>query len=468
MTAKDPGAPVALGAITDKNLTREILRLALPAALQHLMQTVVFLADTRMVSAFADGDSGPLAAMAVTGPVVWSLTVICTVTTIGTTALVARRVGENRGDAASRIAGASVMLALAVGTVVAAIGLPFCRSLVVSLASTGGAEPSAALIDGATGYLGWFLLLFPLRAAAMTLEAALRGAGDARTPLAGGVLANLVNLGGNWLFIFGALGLPAMGVAGAGLATAIAAVAEFVFLLFLVLRRWSPRLQLRWSDLSFQDRAGLRSVLAISSPAFVEALIFHSGFIVYQLAIYQLNESSIAAHRIAITLQSLAFLPATGFLVSASSLSGRLLGAGEPGLATRAATRNVTLGVLCMLPLSALFILAAEPLAGLFSDRQQEVAAAAQCLRLGGLETPFLLIATALTGTLRGAGETRAPAVVSALGTWLVRVPFSWLLGVTLGFGLVGVWWSTVLDWLARAALLARCVQRGRWRERQI
>lgn len=463
--AADPHIPEAINA---HNLTREILRLALPAGVQHLMQTVVFLADTWMVSAYAGGSSGPLAAMAVTGPIVWSLTVICTVTTVGTTALVARRTGAGNRAAAGRIAGTSIVLAAGIGVLVTAVGLPLCRPVVEWMASSGGAVPSEALVASASGYLWWFLLLFPFRAAALTLEAALRGAGDARTPLAGGVIANVVNLGGNWLFIFGAFGIPAMGVAGAGLATALAAVAELVLLLFLVIRRWSPRLRMAWQDLRVHDRAHVRSILHITAPAFVEAVIFHAGFVAYQLAIYHLTETSIAAHRIAITLQSLAFLPATGFLVSASSLSGRLLGSGQPQLATVAAKRNVAVGVLCMLPLSCLFLLCAEPLAAIFSSRADEVREAAVCLRLAGIETPFLLIATALTGTLRGAGETRGPAVVSALCTWLVRVPFSWGLGVWLGYGLAGVWCATIIDWFARASLLGWCVGRGRWRDKVV
>ncbi len=461
--------------VTRLGLSREILRLAVPAALQNLLHTAMFAVDTKMVSQYAQHEFGPgaessapLAAMAITSPVVWSLTVIATVTTVGTTALVGRRVGERNSDEARRITSTAHILSLLVGVAVALLGLVLCSPLVGFLGHFVEDGASEVLRRGAIGYLWWFFLFFPFRSGALTLEAAFRGAGEAAIPLYGAILANVVNIGANAIFIFGLLGAPSMGVEGAGLGLALASVAEFLFLYLCLIRSWSPRLALPAGERWRYSARWSSDLVRISFPALLEAVIFHSGFMVYQCAIYGLTQSAIAAHRIAIAIQSLAFMPAWGFHLSAASLSGRILGGGDPELATLAARRNVLLGWLVMLPVVLLFLLAAPQLSQFFSGNHSEWSTAALCLRIGVLEIPFLVATYALSGTLRGAGETREPVVVSAFGTWLVRVPLSWFFARTLGLGLVGIWYSTVLDWIVRAGILWWFFQRGRWRQRQI
>lgn len=453
-------------------LNREILRLALPAGLQHLLQMFVVTVDTWMLAQWGQGRPEPLAAMGVVGPLVWSLTAVLTVTAVGATAVVARRVGEGRAREAARVAASALALALGVGALVTICGPLLAGPMISALVSGEGSGRSAAetaeVLASAHGYLAWFLLLFPLRAGTVTLEAVLRAAGDSHTPLWGGLLSNIANVGLNALLIFGAWGLPEMGVAGAGLATGLAAGFEFVFLLTVLARGRLPRLRLWIADVLRPARADLRRIGTVSLPALADAVAFHSGFLVYQLAVFHLTTVDMAAHRLAINLQALAFLPAMGFQVSAASLSGRLLGAGQPELATHAARRNVLLGVLCLLPTSVLFLCAAGVLVRGFEATPEVWERAAMCLRIGALEIPFLVATSALSGTLRGAGETREVAIVALLGTWLVRVPLAWGLALGCGLGLVGVWLATVLDWSVRAGLLGWFFRRGRWRTREL
>lgn len=415
-----------------------------------------------MIAWYAGLDAEPLAAMALTGPLVWSLTVITTVTTVGTTALVARRIGEGDLNAARLVTSTALGLALLAGAFVALLGVFFGEPLVASFAAF-VSDATPQLTTSASGYLFWIAALFPLQSMALLLAAALRGAGDSRTPMWGGFLANYVNIIANSVLIFGLFGLPAMGVAGAGLGTALGAGAEFLFLAVVVGRSRSRYLSLPWSQFLRWNRRWARKIVAISAPALLDAVIFHAGFMVYQLAIYDLDQVAVAAHRVAITIQSAAFLPAVGFAASAASLSGRLLGAGQPDAAQRAAVWNLVLGVIAMLPVTACFLISADVLVRFFTPVPEIAESAALCLRIGAIEVPFLLATNALTGTLRGAGETREPVYVSALGTWLVRVPFAWGFSGFLGWGLTGVWIATVIDWMVRALLLAYYYRRGRW-----
>ncbi|MCA8961017.1 MAG: MATE family efflux transporter [Planctomycetes bacterium] len=461
--------------IHDGNLSREILRLAIPAALQNLLQTAMFWVDTTMLASFAQSafrdpelQAVPLAALAVVGPIVWSLTVIATLTAVGATALVGRRIGEGRPDEAREIVGTAAILSLAIGLVVVVPGTLGSDALVEALLAISPRERVPGLAEAASAYLWWFALLFPFRALALTLEAALRGAGDTKTPMFGGVVANIGNFATNAVLIFGLWGAPRLGVEGAGVGIAVASVTEAAFLIFMLARGRSARLEMRTADFVRFSRRWARDLIRVSLPALVDAVIFHVGFMVYQLAILSLDGTQIAAHRVAITVQSAAFMPAAGFYAAAASLSGRLLGAGKAELAVVASRRNAIFGTISMLPIVALFLLAAHPLALVIGQNPAVAEVAARCLRIGALEVPFLLITESLRGTLRGAGETRQPVLVTLVGTWGVRVPLSWLLVRSLGWGLVGIWVTTVIDWTVRAIIAIGLVRAGGWRHRRV
>ncbi len=463
-------------ALTRSSLSREILRLAIPAALQNILQTAMFWVDTKMVARYArsisddpDAQAVPLAALAVTGPLVWSLTVIATLTAVGTTAIVGRRIGEGRLDEARAIAGTACALSLVLGALVAIPGALFCVDWVQALLSVSDRDHDPRLVQDASAYFFWFAILFPFRSMAITLESALRGAGDTATPMIGGLIANGVNVATNALLIFGLFGLPRLGVEGAGIGVALASVGECIFLVWMMVSRRGLRLQIPLRDLFRWSRDRSRELFAVSLPALLDAVIFHAGFMIYQLAIYSLDDNQIAAHRVAITLQSAAFMPAAGFYAAAASLSGRLLGAGQVELATLAAKRTVVFGLVCMAPVMLLFLLGGHGLAAFFSEGNDTVAPlAAQCLMIGAFEVPFLLITESLRGTLRGAGETRQPVIITTVGTWLVRVPGSWLLASFFGLGLLGVWYTTVVDWIVRAGIAIALFRGGRWKTRKI
>ena len=458
-----------------RRLDGEILRLAIPAILQYLLHTLQFIVDTRMVSQASGGQDISLAALNLVSPLCWSLTTVFTVTAIGASAIVSRRTGENRRDRASSASSTALMMALVVGAVVTVVGLiarePWMAWIEQHL-GTEDAESVTSISRDAEGYLKWFLLLFPLRALAVTLEATLRGAGESLLPVLGGVVGNIANIVGNAVLLFGLWGAPRMGLEGVGLATGLAPLAEVLVILLVMSLRRTSRLSLTFSGLFRFDHQQAREITRLSAPALGAALLFHSGFVVYQFAIFGLDSTSMAAHRIAIAIQSMAFLPAHGFQAAAASVSGRLLGAGFPDQAQRSAWRAAFLGVLMVLPVMVIFLSFAEGLASLFGIQPDTAHIAATCLMIGAIEVPFLMVAESLTGSLRGAGANVPVMWITAIGSWGFRVPFAWILGHGyLGFpelGLNGVWVATVIDWIVRSSLLVRVVLRRRWLETRV
>jgi putative MATE family efflux protein len=196
----------------------------------------------------------------------------------------------------------------------------------------------------------------------------------------------------------------------------------------------------------------------------VEPVILQGGFLVYTKFIAMLGEGAMAAHRSAIAVESLSFMPGYGVGVACGVLVGQMLGARRPDRARAAFGESARIGVLLMTLLGVLFAAIPAVLLWPFVPSDPEVLAqAVRVLRIAGIEQPLMALAFVLTGGLRGAGDTRSPVWIAAAGTWGVRVPISYVTAHVLGWGLAGVWITMVLDWGVRAVLAGIVVRRGAW-----
>lgn len=463
---------------------RAVLALAWPAALQNLLQSAMFFCDTAIVGRLpvAPGAPQPLAVIQLVGPIVWSVTVITSFFSVGTTALVARAVGERDPAKARKAASVSMRLAALAGVAIAVLGL-------------WGAEPLIGLYCGpnvlpetrhdAARFLQIMAAGFPIHLLGHIQMSALRGAGNTVAPMTAGILANALNVVGNYGLILGRWGLPALGVPGAAVATVAATFVEVCCLFWVMTGRataflWGGGAPGRLLAVPFSrafawDRNLARTTLQVSLPSLAEAVVSHSAFLAFQRVINEMTESAMAAHRIAITLESVAFLPAFGLYVGAAAYCGQRLGEGRPDLAERGVRAAAGAGAALFLAISALFLAVPERLAGMFiappldsagaALRRQTLDLAAVALRIGAIEVPLIAAAMALYGGLRGAGETRGPLWVAFVGGWLLRVPLAVLLGLSAGWGLAGVWTGTVVDWGARLTIYRRLFRKGAWKQ---
>jgi len=281
------------------------------------------------------------------------------------------------------------------------------------------------------------------------------------------MLANLINIAGNWLLIGGNLGLPALGALGAGLASAAAILCELILLVY-VLARGRSRIRVGLGDLLASSRRHLRPILAISIPSAIEQVIFHSGFFLFTVIVGRLGLLAMAANQAAVSVESVCFLTADAFGIAAATLVGQRLGANRPDAADEAARAAARLGAGLLLFASITILFGRELLLSMFTTDTVAVAIGALAIEVGILELPFLGLAGVLGRALRGAGETRTPLLVTAIGVWGLRVPLSWWLGIEMEMGLPGIWAATLVDWVVRALILWWAWRRGAWRRIEI
>jgi putative MATE family efflux protein len=319
----------------------------------------------------------------------------------------------------------------------------------------------AAVVAEGTKFLRRFVLGLPGEAAVFVVALALRAAGDMRTPLLMGAVIGTVNVGVNWVLIFGRLGVPALGVAGAGWGSTTAfATGAALGIGWLV--RGGLRLRLPRRMSHFRTEV-VRRVLAVGYPAALEHLLMQVGFFLYLSFASRYGTTAVAAYIIGVRILALSFLPGFGFSAAAGTLVGQNLGAGRPDDAARAGWAANRLAVGLMTAGGFVVFKLARPIARLFVDDPVVVDEAVQFIRVLGAAQPLMAIDFTLGGALRGAGDTRFPLVAVALGFYGCRLGMAWVVASWLRLDLLWVWLAVVGDYLVRAALKGWRFHSMRW-----
>jgi MATE family multidrug resistance protein len=272
------------------------------------------------------------------------------------------------------------------------------------------------------------------------------------------VIANLVNVGLNYMWIYGHLGFPAMGVLGSAWATVVSRWLMAALVLALGWRTLKP--YLREVAPNLLDLKPLLRMLKLGGPIGAQMVLEGGAFNVMALLMGWLGVLQVAAHQIALNLASLAFMVPLGVSSAAAVIVGHAVGRGDVEGVRRATVASLAVGAGFMLCTGALFILAPEPLAGLYTPDMAVLALAALLLPLAGLFQVFDGLQVVAIGLLRGLGDTRMPMIVNVIGFWCIGMPVSLWLGFGLGYGAVGLWWGLVVGLVIVAVFLIARVRR--------
>jgi putative MATE family efflux protein len=444
-----------------RSIAGQVAWLAAPVLVEQAMLYLVGLSDTVLTGRYLGVEQ--LAAVTVSSYLLWTLGSLMMVVSAGATALVARLIGAGDRAGATRIAGQSIGLAWLVGMAVQILGIALAPQIVGALRLDGLAAGEAA------AYLRIILGIMPLLACEIVGVACLRGAGDTRTGMQVMVAVNLVNVGLSWALVVGALGLPRLGLRGVAIGTA-AGEGIGGLLILAALARGRAGLVLRARG-TIPVAADVRRILRISLPATGESLTNSLCQLWFLGLINGLGGTATAAHGVAIRCEAIAFLTVAAFAVAASTLTGQYLGAGRPDLARRSALIAWGLGALAMSTLGAILYGLAPAMFRLFLGPQQAGVAdqGVPVLRIVAFALPALATINVLTGSLRGAGDTRWPWAIVLAGYLLARLPLTyWLIlprsAGGLDWGLTGAWVAMFVDLHIRAALVAARFFQGGWR----
>ncbi|MFQ3661800.1 MAG: MATE family efflux transporter [Chloroflexaceae bacterium] len=446
------------------SVRRRMFILALPAVGEQLLNTLVGLADVFLVGNLAPATSEALgyhSATALTAAglgnqFTWLVMVLFMAVGIGATALVARAVGARDRASLARIVRQTVLTGALAGALATALGWLVAEPFLAVL----NAPLETRAISAA--YIRITAVTFLPTALLLAITASLRGAGDTRTPLLLMLVVNAVNIAVTWLLVNGQLGLPALGVTGAAIGTALARGLGGIAAVGLMLRGHAGlRLILDWRP----DPDMLRRLVRIGLPTAGEQFVFQAALLIFVRFVTNLGTTAYAAHNITITIESVSFLPGMGYAAATGALVGQALGARRPDEAERSACEGLFQGGLMMGILGGFMVLFPARLVSLFTSDPMVIAAATPPLRAAGLVQPALAVSFILLGALRGAGDTRWPLFSRLLTTWVVRLPLTVVVVGWLGGGLPGVWLAMCTDFTLQALMVLWRFNSGKWQK---
>jgi len=439
-----------------RTLRREILSLAWPVIIANFLQVLATTIDLVMVGRIGVAE---VAAVGVGGNLVFFTFTVMIGVTSGTIALVARATGARRPRQADHFLFQSLVAGGLLSIPMLVVGVVFASDIVAPFSPPAGESTVRAL---AADYVAIIFFSTPALFVIFIGTAALRAAGDTKTPLIIGAIENVVNFAINYTLIFGNFGFPALGVRGAAIGTSLAYfTGAMLFLGLFVDHRVRVGIH---RERPLANWSTIRRVLRIGIPAAAEQFAFQIGILLWIVMIVSFGEAAIAAHQIGLRVQSFAFMPGLGLSIASSALVGQNLGAKNPDRAERSARESTKMSIAVMGAI-ALFNFAFAPWIALaFAEPGEAIDLAVTFIRLHATSIPAVGLFFTLSGSLRGAGDTRWPLYASVLGTYAVRLPLSFLLGYTLSLGLVGVWVALPVEYYLRSVIVAQRFNSGAWK----
>jgi multidrug resistance protein, MATE family len=249
------------------------------------------------------------------------------------------------------------------------------------------------------------------------------------------VSANLVNVFGNWVLIFGNLGMPAMGAAGAGYATTLSRIYLVVFLMWVTVEGHGWNGWTRWPG---WDR--IREVVRLGVPVGLQISFEVAVFAVTTTMLGALGPVALGGHQIALNLASITYMIPLGVSSAAAVRVGQAVGRKDTAAARRAGWVGIALGAAFMILAGVVFLTVPAAIAGLYTRDAEVVAMAAALLIFAAIFQLFDGIQAVATGALRGLGDTSTPMVAHITCYWAIGLPLGWWLTFPRGWGARGFW----------------------------
>jgi len=432
----------------------QIFHIAGPAIFEMVLQTMTQIVDMVMV-----GQLGPaaIAAVGIANQPTFFLMALFQALAVGTTALVARLIGARKRNEASEVMKQSVGLAVVFGGLIGGVFVILAPHVIQFMGADADVAPMA------TDYFRIIVSGMIFTALTVIMVAGLRGAGDARTPMVARSVANVLNVVLNWLLIFGVWFFPQLGVLGAGVST-ITTRALSVLMIAYVMRQGKTPLKWDGSIIPRWNMRIIHRILNVGLPAAGEQFILRSGQMLFVRTVASMGTLAMAAHQIALNIESLSFMPGFGFSVASTALVGQHLGAKKPGWAETAGFETAKVAVMTMGCIAVGLFIFGPSVIHLYTDDPQVIELGTTILRIIAVVQPAIALSFTMGGGLRGAGDTRFVLVASGISIWAVRLVLAHYLGVVMGLGLVGAWLGMSIDLCFRAVLVTIRFRGGRWK----
>jgi len=440
----------------DRKIYQKIVKLAVPAIISNLLATFQIIADTIMLGRYPPADIS-LSALGVGSILLFMFFPVIMGLIMGTVAIIARRWGEKRYSEAKKVATDSLITLILISIPITLFGFFLGPHIIYYLGARG------EVITEGSKYIMAVFTFIPFSIVLFTYHGILRAAGDTKTPMYIDFVTNSYNIFMNYCLIFGNFGFPELGVLGAGIATG---TSFLVGLLAYLILQYQNKLIIYpsfKSGIKYRIRT-VRKLFDIGIPAGIDmgmwaiSSVFVTPFVLY------FGTVGYSAFQIGLRAESIAYMPAVGFSVATTTLTGQYLGAKKKQKAKAVIIISTQIVLIFMAIVGAILVLFPEYISMVFTTDSDVIKIAAFYLFIMGFSEPALGTIFTLAGGMRGAGYTRVPMYINFIGMIVIRLALIYILAFLLGFGLYGIFGAIVIEIFIRAGLFYALFLKGDWK----
>lgn len=418
--------------LPQNNYYKKILQVALPAIAGLSTQMVVSLVDTAMVGRL-DEATFALAAMGIGVLATWALISFFSSLATGIHVIVARKFGQRDYISCGLTLNNSLMIALVIGVVVAAIGVLFANDIAHLFAA------DETVGNYAGEYIYYRFLGIPFFLISVSFRGFFFGINKTKVFMVSGTLTNLLNVVFNYLLIYGAFGFPKMGLAGAGLGSSLATVFDCLFYLSIILLPTYRKTYQFFKNFKF-DKKIILAIFKISLPVSFQNSLILIGFLSFVSITGIIGIVEQASTQAVISTLFISILPCFGFGIAVQTLVGNNLGAGKSTLAKIYGFETAKIATIYTIILGFIFIMIPQYVLLIITNNQSIIEVAKPVLRLAGFAQIFYGIGIVLANGLQAAGRTVYVMNAEIITNLLLFVPLSYFLGIYLELGLFWAW----------------------------
>ena len=441
--------------VENRKLIKNIFQITLPAVFDLLAQTLIMALDMKMVSSL--GPSA-ISSVGVGTAGMYALIPALIAVATGTTALLSRAYGADNKIEGKKAFTQSFFIAVPLGIFLTIIFLLFSEQIINLVGNAKDMNLNDAIL-----YQNMTVIGFPFLGVSIATFYAFRAMGENKIPMIGNTLALVLKVILNFLLVY----LFKWGIFGAALSTTLTRLFSAIFSIYLVF--WSKKnwISLELKDLKF-DYFTSKRILKVGIPAAVEQLGLRIGMLIFEMMVISLGNLSYAAHKIALTAESISFNLGFAFSFAASALVGQELGKGSSQKALKDGYICTIIAMIVMSTFGLLFFIIPQFLVSLFTKDKDVIELATMALKIVSICQPFSGASMVLAGALRGAGDTKSVLLITYLGIFLIRIPITYIFLDVLNLGLAGAWIVMTIDLAIRSSLAFYIFRRGKWKYLQV
>ena len=428
-----------------------IISLSIPSILAQISATVMFFIDASMVGHLGAKASAAIGLVETTG---WLMGGLASAANMGFSVQVAHFIGANDFEAARRVLRQSMVCCMVWALMISLISVIIAPFLPYWMGGSEEIARDASIYFAIFGLAGIF---FQAEGLAGSM---LKCSGNMKIPSMLNIGMCVMDVLFNYIFIY----ILDLGVMGAAIGTGIAMLITAVLMLYFLLVK-SKMLSLVGRPGSFRPKSDtVGTAFKIGAPMGLQHLLMGGAYIVSTMIVAPLGTIAIAAHSLAITVESLCYMPGYGIAEAATTLVGQGIGAGQKLLTRSFARMSVGLGISVMTVMGVLMWIFAPELMSLMSPVEKVIAQGTQVLRIEAWAEPMFAAAIVANGVFIGAGDTMIPAIMSLASMWAVRLTLAASLAPK--YGLKGVWTAMAIELTFRGSIFLTRLFKGKWGKR--